>query len=65
MRNLKVKIMKKDEYECAMCKKVFKKGLTDADAEKEFETTFPNTKKEDCELVCDDCYKTIMGWMKK
>lgn len=52
--------MDKEEFKCVVCKKVFKKGLTDAEAEKQLEKEFgDNFITEDCDLVCDDCYKKM------
>jgi DNA-directed RNA polymerase subunit RPC12/RpoP len=54
--------MNEDEYRCARCKKVFKKALSDTEAEnqlgKEFGDEFIT---EDCDLVCDDCFKEMFG----
>ncbi len=51
--------MKNKEYKCYMCKKVFKKELTDKQAEKQLEEEFLYWITEDCELVCDDCFKKM------
>ena len=53
--------MEKDEYRCYKCKGIFKKGLTDAEAEKQLDKEFSWFGTEDCELVCDDCYKEMFG----
>lgn len=47
------------EFKCVMCKGVFNKEQTDEDAEDELKRNFPGFDKEDCEIVCDDCYKKI------
>ena len=53
--------MNKDEYKCNVCKEIFKKGLTDKEAEEQLNKEFPGTITEECDLVCDDCYKKIFG----
>ena len=53
--------MNDNEYKCAMCKGIFEKEWSDEEAEAELESTFKGTPTEDCELVCDDCYKKFMG----
>lgn len=46
------------QYTCYQCGGVFDmpKDWTDKDAEKELAENFPEWNKEDCEVVCDDCY---------
>lgn len=53
--------MKNNQYKCAVCKEVFDKGLTDAEAEKQLDKEFPGFITEECDLVCDDCFKKIGG----
>lgn len=49
-------------YKCALCEGVFKKVLTDKEAEEQFKKEFPgHERREDDELTCDDCYKKIMA----
>lgn len=51
---------KKDTYQCAICGKTFEYNWTDEEAEEELKINFgPNMKKEECDLVCDDCYQRI------
>ena len=47
-------------FKCAVCKEIFNKGLTEEEAEKQLEVEFPGTITEECDLVCDDCFK-LMG----
>jgi hypothetical protein len=49
--------MKKNEYQCGICKDIFEKGWTDQEAEDELKKTFPGFDKTECDLVCDDCFK--------
>ena len=51
--------MNSNQFKCAVCHKIFDKGLTDAEAEKQLEKEFPGQITEDCDLVCDDCYKKM------
>ena len=46
-----------NEYKCAFCGGVFLKGWSDEESEKELNEDFPGWTPEDCNLVCDDCYK--------
>ena len=50
-----------DTYKCAMCGGVFEKGWTDEEAEQELQQNFQGITPDDCDIVCDDCYK-IMGF---
>lgn len=55
-------VLKKNEYMCAVCKKVYKKGLTEVEAEKQLGEEFgEGFITEDCDLVCDTCYKEMFG----
>lgn len=53
--------LKDNQYECAHCHNVYEKGLTDAEADDELRNTFPDMDKQDCAIVCDDCYNKIIG----
>lgn len=47
-----------DTYICASCGGTFDKGWSDDEAEAELASTFA-VPKEDCDIVCDDCYKAM------
>lgn len=51
--------LKTNEFKCAVCKGIFEKGLTDEEAEQQLNEEFPGFDKEECGLVCDDCYKEM------
>ena len=51
--------MKNNKFKCYRCKNIFRKGLTDAEAEKQLEKEFPGYIAEECEVVCDNCYKEM------
>lgn len=53
--------MKPNEYQCAICKGIFEKGLTDEEAKEQLLEEFGNYDSEDCDLVCDDCYNEHFG----
>lgn len=53
--------MKEDEYQCTVCHEVFKKELTDEEAKEQLKDEFPGIEPEECDLVCDDCYKKMFG----
>jgi hypothetical protein len=61
----KERVLKKNEYRCAMCQGVFNKGLSDEEAIEEFHKDFPEVLIEDTELICDDCYRIIMLDVKR
>lgn len=46
-------------YKCAMCQQIFEKGWTDEEAKAELKENFGRENTDDCELVCDDCFKGI------
>lgn len=50
------------EYECANCHAHFHKEWTDEEAAQEFEQKFGRKPDPESEvLVCDDCYKILIG----
>lgn len=49
-----------DKYTCAVCGKVDTISRPSEEAWKEFEENFPGGNREDCDLVCDDCYQKMM-----
>ena len=53
----------KKHYRCAVCKEVFEKIIDetwdDNKAAEEMKQVF-NKEVDDCDLVCEDCYKEIM-----
>ena len=48
-----------NEYRCAVCGGVYLKGWSDSEAEDELSDVFPGISKDECDLVCDDCYKAM------
>lgn len=51
--------MKPNEYRCAVCKGVFEKGWSEEEAQSELGEVFPEFTTDECDLVCDDCYKKM------
>ncbi len=49
--------MKTKTYTCAWCGETYKEGWTDEDAE--VRENFGEIKKEECRVVCDDCYNQM------
>ena len=48
-------------FKCAMCKKRFPFIESEnEEAIKELKTTFGSIPVDECEIVCDDCYKKVM-----
>ena len=52
---------KVNTYQCAMCGGIFETEWTDEEAIEELHEAFGEVMVDDCEIVCDDCYKKIMG----
>lgn len=48
------------EYKCVVCKGTFESDLTDGETEEQLNEEFPGYTKEECDQVCDDCYKVMM-----
>lgn len=53
------RILGPDEFRCAMCREVFYKGRPDGEAAAEHEERFPTISLDDCDLVCDDCFRKL------
>jgi len=51
--------MAKPTYTCALCKGVFEFGWSDEEAKAELEENFEGFTTEECDVVCDDCYKKM------
>lgn len=52
--------LKPNEYQCAVCHGVFERALSDEEALAELQSNFGGFPKDECALVCDDCYNKIM-----
>ena len=50
-----------DTYQCAACDGVFGKCRSDEEAAAERDENFPDLEPEDEAVVCDDCYRKMMG----
>lgn len=53
-----------NQYRCAQCRGVFEKGWSDEEAAAEADDNFPGLMTADPgerAVVCDDCYKAMMG----
>ena len=49
--------IKPNEYQCAMCQGVFEYGWSDDQSTTELSNNFPGFEKDDCAVICDDCYQ--------
>lgn len=49
------------KYKCAECEGVFTSERSDEDAQAEAEALHPDVPMCGMMIVCDDCYKRIMG----
>lgn len=47
-----------DKFTCAICARTFTKGQSDEEALAELKANF-DVPVEDCDLVCDDCFKEM------
>lgn len=53
-------MLKENEFQCAMCREVFDKGWTEEEAEEEMRDLWgDDITKEDCGIVCDDCFRKL------
>ena len=52
--------MKKNEYMCTACEKIFVKDCTDEEALQELKYIHGDIDLNKCSIVCDDCYKKVM-----
>lgn len=54
----------KKQYRCTMCREIFDlqrdEDWNEDKARTELEQKFPGVGVEDCDIVCDECYKRIM-----
>ena len=46
-------------YVCAVCKEEFESDWSEEEALDELSKTFPGIPVEECESVCDDCFKNM------
>ena len=54
--------IKKDEFQCEVCEKIYKKGWSDEEANKEADALW--TKEERAlpqSVICDDCFQAEMN----
>jgi len=49
-----------EEFTCAVCEGVFNKGRSEEEALAEKDRLWGELPVEECDLVCDDCFK-LMG----
>lgn len=48
-------------YTCAVCEEECFSTRPDTDARNELAKDFPDIPTSECAIVCDDCYKLVMG----
>jgi hypothetical protein len=51
------------EYTCEACRGVFEQGWSDEERDAEALAIFGELAEEDKAIVCDDCFKRMMGDM--
>lgn len=47
------------DFRCDNCKEVFVKGRSDEEAQAELEDRHPGVTREDCAVVCEDCWRKM------
>jgi hypothetical protein len=60
--------LKPNEYQCARCKGVFKKGVSDEEAANEANELYPGLMQatpEERATICDDCFKEFRTWERQ
>lgn len=48
-----------NEFTCSVCGNTYEKGRSDEEAVEELSTHFPGFEVEDCDVVCDNCFKQM------
>lgn len=48
-------------YHCEKCGEDFEGTQSEEEALEELAGRFPGYTQEDCDIVCDDCYKILCG----
>jgi len=48
-----------ETFFCVRCGETFTKAWSDRQSDAERRRNFPHWKKQDCSLVCGDCYKLL------
>ena len=44
----------------ALCGETFSKVWSDEEAEAEMQAIWPGAQKEDCDVVCENCYRELL-----
>jgi hypothetical protein len=57
---MKKRKIKKNEYQCEICKGIFEKGWSDEEAKAEFYENNPTIPIEESGLICEPCFQLIM-----
>ena len=52
--------MKDNEFQCADCGGIFKKGVPEKVAWREYDDNFPGASHQIAEIVCEDCYQKMI-----
>jgi len=47
----------KETFVCSLCAETYEMTWSDEEALEELKGTFPGFNKEDCSVVCADCYE--------
>lgn len=47
-------------FTCALCGETYEKDWTDEEAEAEKDQLWGDVPLEECEIICDDCFKQVV-----
>lgn len=47
-------------YTCARCRKTYEYGRPDGEALAEKDALWPDVPLDECDIICDDCFRTLM-----
>lgn len=57
--------MKKNEYKCARCKQIYRKGWSDKKMDDEAKRLWTKDELKDTVIICDDCFQEFMMWRSR
>ncbi len=53
--------MKKNQFQCSMCGKIYTKGRRDRAAWREYKRNFPGASRDTALMVCDGCFQYMVS----
>lgn len=55
-----IPVVRENEYQCALCEELFTKTWDDQEAMAETVKIFGPVPQDQCEIVCDNCFRKVM-----